>query len=404
MTTQPTWTIYDFIPSAYWPAIRDGSIGDTDLTAYLQEWIEAAPNSTLLRAPAGTFPCVDVRPDGVNGDKRGLHFKGAGRTSTIFRKPSHASLTTGTKRAANTWRTMAGRDFLFEDMRLEGNRDRGGVAPPFALPWEAGFAYTVAAHGSVTFSTKADGTEVVPGERDDLALANGGRMFRILQNHTSSADIDTDLAAGRVQEVTAQVWSWDTLTGYWGDWEIDDSYDGLHAFYLHGRNAAITDCRFRNVDFAYGVYGGDVFGSGPLFASLVGSGADRNVTVNCRGIENGGSNFGGGNNRSCTHVRPTTIGGFSSGLRFDSGSHDSVMIFPEVLDGENLDNAGILFYDSDRCKVIRPSIEGPTTAVWIVDCANYEAILVASELNGGLFTVSNSTASATQLPYIGGVA
>lgn len=399
------WTISSFIPFSYWPAITDGTM-DEDLTDLLQEWIDDAPDGSVMRMPAGLYPVAGLRLDGSTGGKSRLHYIGGGDRGTILQKPAKTSLTTAEKRRSCTVSTQGGSRFIFENLRVEGNKSRGGISPPFALPWHTSTAYTVSGSGSVTWSTKADGTEVVPGFRSDLALANGGRMFRIAKNHTSDAsNISADIALGNVVEVTDQVWDEMAETGYLGDYEIDDDYANREAFYLHGQASAVTDCLIRNVDVADSVYGSLVIGSGPLFASQEGAGADRITTVNVRSYSGDGGGIGGGNNRSCTHIRPKTYNGRSTGVRFDSGSHDSTVIFPQINDGENLANGGVFVYESNRCKIIRPEVHGVgALAVWIANSVDYEEIVYTPDLNGGSVTITSSSRSATPLPYTGGVA
>ncbi len=381
--------VMDDIPREYWRAIEEG-LFTGDVSRNLQRATDRMPKrGGKLRIPAGVYYATDWRADGSDGTKRDILYEGDGRASWI-RKPDDANLTTAQAKRSNVMHTKAGRGFVFRDFGLEGNRSRGGKQPPYGAIWKTGTAYTVASHGTTTFSTKADGTAYTTGDRSVLAVQNGGRMFRIARNHTSHAsDIDNDLASGNVTEVTNQPWDERTGTGHLDHWNDDDDYQHRHALYLHGEDEAITDCLIENVETCDAVYGGNVIGSGPIFADGKGAGAVNCRRVNCYSHDNGGSNFGGGHNLFPRDVLATSRGGYSSGFRYDEGSDDPTLIAALILDGQNLKNGGILNYKSDRANILLPRIRDASLAIWIQDSLDYR--LLYDDPGSGSNTISNST-------------
>lgn len=380
-----------FIPAQYQNGIADRTI-TTNLTSYLQQAIDSLPDTGgLVDVPPGRFPCAGLRIDGSDGAKVNVELRGHG-WATHFRKPDDDDLTTEADKRANVIEAQNGSGFVVRDCKIEGNRSRGGVSPPFAIRWTNSTAYGFPF--SSTLTTKSDGTAAASTSDTALSLAGGARTFLVLKAHTSSAgNISVDLAAGNVSEVTGQIWDEVAQTGYLPSWNIDSDYRFRHVLYLHGEDDYLTDSLALNVETSDGVYGGLVCGSGPLFATGVGLGAKRVQTIACYSHDNGGSNFGGGHNLSCVHVAPRSTGGYSSGVRFDEGCDDGTIIAP-VVDGDGgaLANGGVLIYKSDNCKLIAPTVRNASLAIWIDQSLLYQ--LVMPDADGQTISITSSTPAA----------
>lgn len=355
-------------------------------TSGLQRLVDALPNTGgTVQLQSGTYSVAGLRLDGSLGTKSNVILAGVG-WSTILKKPADSVLLTTAKKRANVVEALAGSGFVVRDLRIEGNRSRGGVSPPYGAIWAVSTAYL--AVSTTTYTTKADGTAYTSGDKSVLAFANGGRMFRVAADHTSdAADVDNDVPA-KMTEVTSQQWDEVAKTGYLGHYDDDNDYQYRHGVYIHGTSVSNKDSKVINVEATDCVYGGIVSGSGPLFASGVGAGADRFTTQNCYSHDNGGSNYGGGHSRFTRHRDFRSSGGHSSGARFDEGCDDSHMDGTVEDDGHTLVNGGVLIYKSDRCDA-DVKVRGAALSVWVQDSLDFQPPSMFDV--DGLVTIANST-------------
>uniref|UniRef100_UPI001AAE8A46 hypothetical protein n=1 Tax=Massilia oculi TaxID=945844 RepID=UPI001AAE8A46 len=146
-----------------------------------------------------------------------------------------------------------------------------------------------------------------------------------------------------------------TGTGYYSDWEWDNSFAYYHGIYMNGTTEQMQDVLVEGCYVSDCVYACILTGAGPLFADRMGYGTLRAKRLKNIVGNSGGSPIGGGYavdqiigyNTSYSTTIPT-----STQIRCDGGSHGSLVIGNRAIGNGNGVQAAIFVYQSDDCKVI----------------------------------------------------
>jgi hypothetical protein len=362
--------IMDIIPSRFHAGIVGRSITE-DVTTYVQAAIDMMPSGTTFYAPTGLYPITGLLLDGTAGNKTATKLCGDGPNSTHIRKPDNSSLTTDAKRKSNVISALNGDNIVIRDLKVESNFSRGGTTPNNSAPWTSGTLYT---YGSVdtVVSTLPNGSTVVGMSAAQSAVVNGGRVFLLLATHTSSANILTDLATGKWREVTNMPYSDMTNTGYTGYYEIDADRVYRHCVYMTGNNAVANNGLIHNVEAFDACYDGISTGSGALLSGNRSPGTNGTKIISCYSHDNQNSQIGGGWAQSRMVQSCITSGGKNASVRFDRGSHNSIMTNCLIRGAPNTSTTdGILIYQSNNICIANVNIIGintPINSIEATDC------------------------------------
>jgi parallel beta-helix repeat protein len=327
--------------------------GSTDDTAALQAAIDYLPTTGgEIDVPDGTYMTSGITLSGTSNDKSNVVWRmSAGAT---IKKIAHADLTSGWEN--NVIEATHGHGHKVIGGKVEGNWSRGGV-PPINVGQHV-LGGTFGSEGTL-ISVAEDGTGGTRDETDDTyeVTATGA-------GQTSDAtNISNDVAAGYVVLVRDKssgtgLYDYETQTGYFNDYEKDQSFRYLHGIYMNGTVEAMENCEVVGTEVVDCVYGGVVLGSGPLFAVGEYFGTKNALVKETYVHDNFAANIGGGNAVN-SKILDNRIGATtSSGIKRDTGCDYSV-IMGNVIDGEDIAvaNAGVWVFSSADCVVVGNNIE-----------------------------------------------
>lgn len=348
-------------------SVKDfGATGDgvTDDTAAIQKAIDSLPSTGgRVYVPPGTYMVTTLRLDGTARNKSDVTIQGAGFASHL-KKIAHADIPTKEGRRGSVIEALTGHRHRVLNLKIEGNKSRGGVGGTSVTLWHPGTVYNF--NSTKAYSTNLDGTEVT-------ARTPNTRNFRLLVPHTSNAtNILADVALGRWEEVTDQKYDELTGEGYNSDWEWDNSFADYHGIYMNGTVEQMQDVLVEGCYITDCVYACILTGAGPLFADRMGFGTLRARRMNNVVGNSGGSCIGGGyavdqvigyNTSFSTTISTSTQ------IRCDGGSHGSLVIGNRAIGNGNGIQAAIFAYQCDDVKVIGNIGEKCAIGFWSAGCA-----------------------------------
>uniref|UniRef100_UPI001E4CA50A glycoside hydrolase family 55 protein n=1 Tax=Massilia oculi TaxID=945844 RepID=UPI001E4CA50A len=214
---------------------RFGAVGNgvTDDTAAIQKAIDSLPSTGgRVYVPPGTYMVTTLRLDGTLRNKSDVTIEGAGYGSHL-KKMNHSDIGTAEGRKGSVIEALTGHRHRVLNLRVEGNKSRGATSGTTVNLWKPSTSYNFSTTDA--YSTNLDGTAVTTRSPNQ-------RTFRLLVPHTSdAANILTDVALGRWEEVTNQKYNELTGTGYYSDWEWDNSFAYYHGIYMNGTTEQMQD-------------------------------------------------------------------------------------------------------------------------------------------------------------------
>lgn len=315
--------------------------GETNTTSAIQAAINSLPDTGGIVVVAnGLYLATNIKLHGTSNDKTNVVLK---IINAEIRKPPHSMLTTDADRKSNVIEALYGHghQVIGINGKVTGNRDTGGMKPPYCTKHVLGQTFSSAGR---VFCTSASG-ESSSGDADD-------RIFVVTATgagQTSSAtNISVDLGLGYVTEVTSQPYNETTGAGYVNAYEGDNEFAFRAGIYFNGMSEAMQNVVVDGVDVSQTIYGGILKGAGPLYASLMGYGTDYARVQNCYVHDCTATCIGGGAARRAIITNNVIGWTTSSGIRCDAGSHYSIVSHNQI----NTNNIGdangcISIYKSD---------------------------------------------------------
>jgi parallel beta-helix repeat protein len=350
--------------------VRDfGAVGDgvADDTAAIRNAIDSLPpNGGTIFVPqtnAGYRVTNTVSMDGSSANKSNVRLEGDGFSSYIWL--DGASLVPGPSglpqdlQVPNVIEARTGGGFVLRNLRIEGNRQRGGRQMPYTSAWRTNFTYTLPASGKRYVGTKADGTFESPA-------SPSGRVWEQLVTHTSDAtNILNDVALGYWIEIT----DGSALPRYWSD----ESFNRNNTVMITGLvgGLAVTDVTVEGCRIAQSRYAQLMLGSGPALADLPNSGVNGVNVQRCL-IENGSAGIGGLRRQNARLIGNRLRGLTGNLINFDEGGGRSV-VASNILEGVTEDDVleegrnGISAYRSSTISIVGNAIRNIRNGIIVQD-------------------------------------
>lgn len=332
-------------------------------TAAIQALIDALPDEGgSIFVPDGEFTVNGganggIRLDGTNGDKSNVTIYGNGPASALIQAGNARDLTApddDTTQSPNVLKALSGSGFVVRNLRIEANKETGGVEPTLADTWVGSTVYTYNAGNPTYVQTQTNGTAIVTEASTD-------KVWRLLVSHTSNAtDIDVDVALSRWELVTDH----SALNG----WYYDESMNRGNALAFYGPHGGdpVEDVQIEGCTIVGGYNKAILIGSGPSKAGLKKAGVN-NVRVKGNTVLDCADGFGG---LVATNVTISTNTITGTGDLIKSGADCDVhTISANILNGDATSGAstGVTSSESSNVTVSANTINGARIGVFFSD-------------------------------------
>lgn len=332
-------------------------------TAAIQGLIDALPDTGgSIFVPDGEFNVNGganggIRLDGSSGDKSNVTIYGNGPASALIQAGVARDLTApddDTTQSPNVLKALSGSGFVVRNLRIEANKDSGGVAPTLADTWVGSTVYTYSAITPTYVQTQSNGTAIVTEASTD-------KVWRLLASHTSNAtDIDVDVALSRWELVTDH----SALNG----WYYDESMNRGNALAFYGPLGGdpVEDVQIEGCTIVGGYNKAILIGSGPSKAGLKKAGVN-NVRLKGNTVLDCVDGFGG---LVATNVTISTNTITGTGDLIKSGADCDVhTISANILNGDATSGAstGVTSSESSNVTVSSNTINGARIGVFFSD-------------------------------------
>ena len=324
----------------------------------IQNAVDSLTSGGAIYVPPGEYAITGpIKLDGSSATLSNITIYGEGPASALVQSGSaraNGVPDSDTTQSPNVLEILSGSGFVIRNLRVEANKETGGIAPTLADTWAVSTVYTYSAITPTYVQTASDGTAIVTEASTD-------KVWMLLSSHTSNAaDIDVDVALGRWSEVTDH----SALNG----WYYDESMNRGNAIAAYGPLSGdpVEDVQIEGCTLVGGYNKAILIGSGPSKGGLKKAGAN-NVRVKGNTVLDCADGFGG---LVATNVVISTNTITGTGDLIKSGADcDLHTVSANILNGDATSGAstGVTSNESSNVTVSANTINGARIGVFFSD-------------------------------------
>ncbi len=324
----------------------------------IQNAVDSLTSGGAIYVPPGEYAITGpIKLDGSSATLSNITIYGEGPASALIQSGSaraNGVPDSDTTQSPNVLEILSGSGFVIRNLRVEANKDTGGIAPTLADTWAVSTVYTYSAITPTYVQTQSNGTAIVTEASTD-------KVWMLLSSHTSNAaDIDVDVALGRWSQVTDH----SALNG----WYYDESMNRGNAVAVYGPLSGdpVEDVQIEGCTLVGGYNKAILIGSGPSKGGLKKAGVN-NVRLKGNTVPDCVDGFGG---LVATNVTISTNTITGTGDLIKSGADCDVhTISANILNGDSTSGAstGVTSSESSNVTVSSNTINGARIGVFFSD-------------------------------------